>query len=301
MFFRNLTLFRFAPAVADTLDDLDTALESQRLQACGAMEMVSRGVVSPLGGEGQPLTRAYDAFTLLSVGSEEKLLPAAVVNQELARRVDRITSEEGRQVSGRERKKLKAEVLDELLPRALARPSRLNAYLDRGKGWLVLDTASRKAAENAVSTVREALGSFPAVPLAPEQSPRQLMTDWLASGELPAGLALADECELREPDGGAVVRCRHQELASGEVREHLRNGKQVSQLGLSFDDRMSFVLGEDLVVRKLRFHDDVTDELETGDSAADELDARFALMTGELATLLGRMSEWFGLSRPADA
>ena len=90
------------------------------------------------------------------------------------------------------------------------------------------------------------------------------MTDWLTSGDLPAGLGLSDECELRDPAnaGGAVVRCRHQELESDEIREHLRGGKQVFQLGLEFDERIGFVLGEDLVVRKLKFFDVVTDDLE---------------------------------------
>lgn len=306
MFFRNLTLFRFSPAVAAGLDDLEAALDEHRLHPCGPLEMTTRGFVSPLGGgEDEPLLRAVGEHLLVSVGSEDKLLPAAVVNQELSRKVRKIASEEGRSVGGRERKRIKAEVLDQLLPRAFARPSRLGAWLDRKHGWLVLDTSSRKAAENALSTLREAVGSFPAVPLAPEKSPRQCMTDWLTSGQLPAGLALADECELRDPGGagGAVVRCRHQELESDEIREHLRNGKQVFQLGLSFDERIGFVLGEDMVIRKVRFFDVVTEELDStqGDSAAEEMDARLALMTLELARLLGKLEEWFGLPRPADA
>ncbi len=306
MFFRNLTLFRFSASVAAGLDGLEEALGEHRLRPCGPLEMTTRGFVSPLGGgEDEPLVHAAGEHLLVSVGSEDKLLPASVVNQELSRKVRAVAAEEGRSVGGRERKRIKAEVLDQLLPRAFARPSRLAAWLDRRHGWLVLDTASRKAAENALSTLRDALGSFPAVPLAPEKAPRQLMTDWLTGGDMPAGLTLADECELRDPSGagGAVVRCRHQDLESEEIREHLRNGKQVFQLGLSFDERIGFVLGEDLAIRKLRFHDVVTEELDTlrNDSAAEEMDARLALMTLELVRLLGKLEEWFGLPRPADA
>jgi recombination associated protein RdgC len=302
MFFRNLTLFRFSAAVATDLDRLDVALDDHRLRPCGALEMATRGFVSPLGRDEQALSHAMGAFTLVAVGTEEKLLPAVVVNEELSRKVKKIAEDEGRRVGGRERKRIKAELMDQLLPRAFVRPTRLNAYADRKHGWLALDTASRKAAENALTALREALGSFPAVPLAPEQTPRQVMTEWLTSGQLPAGLALADECELRDPTsaGGAVVRCRHQELESDEIREHLRGGKQVFQLGLSFDGRLGFVLGEDLVLRKLRFFDVVTDELADtqSESAAAELDARFALMTLELERLLGKLEEWFGLPRP---
>jgi recombination associated protein RdgC len=266
------------------------------------MEMGTRGFVPPVGrGDDAPMTHVVNACTLVTVGSEEKLLPAAVVNDELQRKVQKIAEEEGRKVGGRERKRLKEDLLTELLPRAFVRSSRMSAYVDRKNGWLVLDTASRKSAENALTQVREALGSFPAVPLAPEEGPRALMTDWLASGKLPGSLVLGDECELRDPATatGAIARCRRQDLDAEEVKEHLRNGKQVFQLGLVFDDRISFVLGEDLVLRKLKFLDVVLDELGDGQQdAAAEMDARFALLTLELERLLGKLEEWFGLPRP---
>ncbi|QAU24476.1 recombination-associated protein RdgC [Dyella sp. M7H15-1] len=305
MFFRNLTLFRFSPAVAEDLKRLEEALGEHRLRPCGPLEMSTRGFVPPVGrGDDAPMTHGVNACTLITVGGEEKLLPSAVVNDELQRKVQKIAEEEGRKVGGRERKRLKEDLLTELLPRAFVRSSRMSAYVDRKNGWLVLDTSSRKSAENALTQVREALGSFPAVPLAPEEGPRVLMTDWLTNGNLPGGLALGDECELRDPATatGAIARCRRQDLEAEEVKEHLRNGKQVFQLGLVFDDRISFVLGEDLVVRKLKFLDAVLDEL--GDSqqdAAAEMDARFALLTLELERLLVKWEEWFGLPRPTSS
>jgi recombination associated protein RdgC len=123
----------------------------------------------------------------------------------------------------------------------------------------------------------------------------------LIHGKLPESLVWGDECELRDPvEAGAIVRCRRQDLESDEVREHLKSGKQVFQLGLVLDERIAFVLGEDLTIRKLRFLDVVLDELgeESSESAHTELDARFALMTLELKRLLEKLDEWFGLPRP---
>jgi len=300
MFFRNLTLFRFSSPVAETLAGLEASLAAHALRPCGPLESVTRGFVSPFGPESEVLTHKIRDATLFTLGSEEKLLPAAVVNAELATRLRQAAEKRGRPVGGRERKRLRAEVLDTLLPRAFVRPSRLNAYVDTKNGWLVLDTVSRKAAENALTALREALGSFPALPLAPAETPRALMTGWLTHGKLPKNLGFSDECELRDPAGGAIVRCRHQELESAEVREHLKRGKQVFQLGLIYDGRIGLVLGEDLAIRKLRFLDVVQDTLDNsgGDSAANELDARFALMSGELERLLHGLSEWFGLQQP---
>jgi len=303
MWFRNLTLFRFSEHAAKVLKSLDDKLGAQALKRCGPLELSSQGFVSPYGRDEAALSHHVGPFALVTVGREDRLLPASVVNDELAARLRKITEKEHRKIGSKERKRIKDEILTDFLPRAFIRLSKLNAYLALKAGWLVLDTASRKAAEEALSQLREALGSFPAVPLAAEESPRALMTDWLIHGKLPKGLALGDECELRDPaETGAVVRCRRQDLETDEVREHLKSGKQVFQLGLIYEERMAFSLGEDLTVRKLRFLDQVQDELgETDrDSGIAELDAVFALMTLELERLLQKFDEWFGLPRPND-
>ena len=303
MLFRNLTLFRFPDSTGKALKKLEKGLESQRLRECGPMELATQGFVSPFGRDSEALMHQVGAFSLVAIGTEERLLPAVVVNEALSEKLAAISEKEARRVGAKERKRLKEDVISELLPRAFIRPSRVCAYLDGDTGWFVVDSSSRKAAEEAVSQVREALGRFPATPMAPEESPRALMTDWLIGGKLPAGLALGEECELRDPaEAGAIVRCRRQDLESDEVREHLKSGKQVFQLGLEFDQRMSFVLGEDLVVRKLRFLDVVLDQLdaENSESAQAELDASFALMTLELKNLFERLEEWFGLPRPGE-
>jgi recombination associated protein RdgC len=303
MWFRNLTLFRFSDSVAKSLASLDADLAEKRLRPCGPIELGTQGFISPYGRAEENLVHRVGDCALISVGGEDKLLPSSVINEELAQRLQKIADQTGKRVGARERKRLKEEVLTDLLPRAFIRSSKRNAYLDMENGWLVVDTAAKKAAEDTVTQLREAMGSFPATPMAPEESPRALMTDWLAHGKLPAGLVLGDECELRDPvESGAIARCRRQELETDEVREHLKSGKQVFQLGLVFDDRMSFSLGEDLVIRKLRFLDIVQDELGDNEreNAVAELDAVMALMTLELQRLFVKLEEWFGLPRPTE-
>lgn len=74
-------------------------------------------------------------------------------------------------------------------------------------------------------------------------------------------------------------------------------GKQVTQLGLAFDERMRFVLDD---VRKFKLLDIATEQLDKGDreSAAAELDARFVLMAGEVGRLLDAIETTFSVNRP---
>jgi recombination associated protein RdgC len=303
MWFRNLTLFRFSEKSARVLKSLESKLDGHRLRDVGPQELSTAGFVSPYGIHEETLVHRVGQYVLFTLGRNEKLLPGAVVNQELSARLQKIEDKSGKKPGSKERKRLKDEVLTDLLPRAFTRRSTVHAYFSLENGWLVIDSSSRKIAEETVTQLRQALGTFPAVPMAAENGPRGLMTEWLIRGKLPAGLALADECELRDPvESGAVVRCRRQDLETDEVREHLKSGKQVFQLGLTFEDRLGLVLGEELTVRKLKFLDLVQDELEgtSAESAVAELDARFALMTLELEKLFEKLENWFGLSRPTD-
>lgn len=301
MFFRNLTLFRFPEGIEKRFKKLDESLAEHELRPCGPLELQTRGWVSPYGRGESMFALEQGQYALMALGGEDKLLPTAVINQHIAEKVEELEKQRGRPVGARERRKLKDDALTELLPRALARPSRLAGYLDIAQGWLVVDTSSRKAAEGFVSALRNAIGSFPAVGLEPEESPRALMTEWMIDAKLPPGFALGDECELKDPaDRGAIVRCRRQDLAADEMREHLTSGKQVTQLALTFEERMRFVLDDTLTVRKFKLLDIAVEQLDKGDrdSAKAELDARFALMSGEVARLLAAIETTFGVPRP---
>ena len=304
MFFKNLTLFRFPKSAAEALSEgLEKRLKKHALKPCAPLEMQARGWVSPFGRNEPGLSHQVGHYLLLTLGLEDKLLPPAVVNEVLADKLAALAEERGKPVGGRERKRLKDEVLFDLMPRAFSRPGRLSGYFDLKRGWAVFDTSSTKAAEQFLTVLRESLGSFVAIPLDPEESPRTLMTGWLTGAKLPEGFALGNECELKDPaDTGAVVRAKKLELDSAEIREHLKSGKQASMLGLVAEERSSFVLGEDLTVRRLKFLDVVTEELENTEreSPRAELDARFALMTLTLEPMLHRLEDVFRLSRPRD-
>jgi recombination associated protein RdgC len=298
MFFRNLTLFRF-PASLD-LDALDTRLAGQRLKPVGPLELSSRGFVPPFGRDSEALSHRVGDAVWLTVGGEDRLLPAAVVNDLLQKKLSELEQQEGRKPGGRARKRLKDDLVHELLPRAFVRPSRTDALLDLGHGLCVVDTSSRKAAEAVVSEIRHALGSFPALPLNAEVAPRGVLTGWIAGEPLPPGLSLGDECELKDAaDRGAIVKCQRQELQGDEIGKHLEAGKQVTRLALVLDDHASFVLGEDLVVRKFKLLDGAVDQLESSqrDDVRAEMDARFALMAGELKRLFALLEPALKLSR----
>ena len=298
MFFRNLTLFRF-PTSLD-LSDLETQLAECALKPVGALELSSRGFIPPFGQHGDSFKHHCDKAYWITVGGEDKILPGAVVNDLLQKKLAAIEEQEGRKPGGRTRKRIKDELITELLPRAFVRPVRSDALIDMEAGVIAVDTSSRKSAESVVSEVRRALGSFPALPLNAEVAPRAILTGWIAGDPLPDGLSLGDECELRAPtDTGAVVKLQRMELSGEEISKHLEDGKQATRLALVLDDHVSFVIGEDLIVRKFKLLDGAVDQLESteSDDIVAELEARFALMAGEFKRLFSVLEGAFKLSK----
>ena len=298
MYLRNLTFFRFPESL--NLSGLGAGLEACALKPVGPLELSARGFVSPFGSESDVLLHRIDDSYWVSTGSENKILPGAVVSDLLMKRLAEIEAKDGRKLGGRARKALKEDLVHELLPRAFVRPGRIDAMIDCGNGFISIDTPSRKAAELVVSDLRHALGSFPALPLNAEVAPRSVLTGWVAGEPLPQGLTLGDACELRDPtyDGG-VVKCQRQEMQGDEIAKHLESGKQVTRLALTLDDHVSFVLCEDLVIRKLKFLDGALDQVESGDheDLRSELFARFALFRGEVRRLFLALEPALKLSK----
>jgi len=296
--FRNLTMTRF-PATLD-LSQVEELLPDVKLRPVGPLEMSSRGFISPFGrDETEVLSHRIGAWLWLTVGGEEKILPPSAISNAMEQKLKAIEASEGRRPGGRERKRMKDDLIHELLPNALVKMTRIDVFIDTALGVAFVDTSSRRAAENVMSDIRGLLGTFPAMLLNPEVAPRSVLTNWIAGEPLPDGLSLGEEAELRDPvEGGSIARLQHQELRGEEDDKLLDAGKQVTKLALVNDDCLSFVLGDDLIVRKLRFLDGALDKLGDVDDGGvrAELDARFALQIGELGRLFGLLASAFRIS-----
>lgn len=300
MFFRNLVMFRFPPAV--DFSQVAELLPAAVLKPVGPLEMASRGFISPYGTteEGEQLHQAIGQWLWLTVGTQEKILPVSAVNAALAEKIKKIEQVENRRPGGRERKRIKDDLLHEMLPKAFVKHGRFDVFLDTQRGVAFVDTSSRREGENVVSDVRGLLGAFSAMPLNAEVAPRSVLTAWLAGEPMPQGLELGEECRMEEPAGsGALISCQKLELRCEEIDKHLQAGMQATRLALVLQDNLSLVLGDDLVVRKLKFLDGALDKLDDteGEGRRIELDARFALQAGELGQLFDLLEQAFKLSK----
>src|SRR5690606_10395691 len=147
---------------------------------------------------------------------------------------------------------------------------------------IAVDTSSAKRAEDLLSLHRERPDSLQMPPMNVKIAPAACITDWVKTSQAPEGLIISDVCGPRESsEHGGMIRCKRQDLSSDEIQQHLAVGKQVSQLALHWQDKVSFTLDDKLSVKRLRFEELLRDEADDqgGDDMAGQLDASFIIMS----------------------
>ena len=287
--FRNLQVYSIDPDWSATPGSIDEALSRHPLLPVSAAAMDSHGWVPPHEESGAVFARGKQL--LIALGMQQRLLPASVINQVAKQKARELEKQQGFAPGRKQLRDLKNRVADELRPKAFVKEKTVRAWVDLERRRLVVDCASPKVADHVTGMLRNALGELPIYPLATQVSPAGAMTNWLMGNAAPAkqGLAIDQDCEL--VGGGAeqaTVRYARHDLNGAEVRSLIQGGKQVRQLGLVWRDRLSFVLTDKLLVKRLRSETMDTPDAEVGmpENERERFEADFALMSGDCAAVL---------------
>ena len=257
--------------------------------------MHSRGWVH--ASHAQRYVHTTNGQHLIALGVEQKLLPASIIRQVAAERAKDIEAQQGYPVGRRQMRELKERVTEELRGRALTRRTVTRAWMDPLNGWLVVDASGAARAEAVIETLRDTLGSLAVQFLETERSPALSMASWVMLGDAPLQFSIEQDLELRAADKEpALIRYASHPLDSKEIRAHLQAGMYATRLGLTWRDRIAFVLTEKLQIRRLEFLAVSKDPAagESGTDAAEQFELDFTLMTGELARMLAELSEALG-------
>jgi len=294
MWFKNIFIYRLPADFSLTAATLQEQLARKPLMPCSGLDKQSLGWVSCRGDD--RLVHVANNQILFALGVEQKLLPAAIINRFAKERIADTEAQQGYKVGRKQLKDIKQAVTDDLLPRAFALQRTTYAWLDLVNGRLVIEAASAAKAEELLEQLGKTVDNFPVQLLQTELSPIAAMTDWLAGDNAPAGFTIDRELELRSSDESkATVRYANHALEGKEFLGHISAGKRVTRLGMTWNDRISFVLNEHLQIKRIDFLDIIKDESSKIADTEDEMfELDFTLMTGELAKLLTNLTEALG-------
>ena len=292
MMFKNLSVYRLQLPKGITAHYLSTQLAALALQGCNPTEVQSIGWVSPR--DGGDLVYSVTSQFLLALGVEQRLLPTSVVKQVANTRAASIESAEGRRVGRKEMREIREQVALELLPRAFIRRRTTFAWIDTINGWLVVDSSTSARAEELIEHLRKSIDGLKVKLFRVNQSPVSAMTGWVSASESPSGFTLDQDLELRSAEHSEIRYVKHS-LDGEEILQYIAEGKVATKLAMTWRDRISFVLTDNLQIKRLSFLDIIREEADSqAENEHERFDIDFTLMTYEMSNLLADIVEALG-------
>lgn len=305
MFFKNVFVFAFTQTFSLSQEEVETRISENTFTPCGSTELSHFGWVNSLGKYGVSLSHESGGSLFMCARREDKIIPAQVIKDILEERVNLLELEHGRGATKKEKEQFKEDIIFELLPRAFSRLTDTHGYINAEHNIIVINTSSRTKAEDFLALLRKSLGTLPVTSLSPERAPDEVMTDWLNKNSSLEDFALGDKFKLGEEaqlnslgDDGSVVHVKNMALDINEVKVHLDSDMFVTKVGLEYDDSMSFILNDDLSIKRLKFFDIIheqNDGIDSDDKFA-RLDADLTLMSGELNRMITDLFSEFSVS-----
>lgn len=275
-----------------SLADLDSRLAKRPCHKPTGLDWFTQGWVSPAIFFDQLAPKIGD-YLLVALKRFDKVLPGAVIKAALEEKVNEIELKEARKVGRKEKKQLKEQITDDLLPKALLKESQTYAWL--GSDFVFVNAGSHNKAENVLSELREVLPPFPCALPRTNTSPSAAMTDWLASGEAPGNFVLGADVNMQDGSTeGAKVTVRRGDLTADDVRKHIESGKQVTAMSLTWRDRIRFTLTDNMLIKGIKYLDVMQEEVGNEADAAALFDASFRLVSQELEAMVLELVEALG-------
>jgi len=295
MWFTNLKIYQLSNDFKVQADELESSLSQSIFKPCGQLQMDSIGWIEPIPRFGKTLTHAIQNKIMICANSEEKILPAAVINEFLNDKIIEIEDETGHKPGRKQKIELKEEIIHSLLPRAFSRNKRTYAYFDLDHQLLIVNSASAAKAEEFTEFLRKTIGSLPITPLTQSTPVKDTLTQWLKTQDIPNPFTVGQNCVLSNlGEEGGTIRCSKQELLSEEIQNHIQSGMQITKLALTWADKIQFTLADDLSIKQVKFTDLVLDNLDDSyDDIATQFDADFNLMSAEFAQFIPYLIKLF--------
>ena len=287
--FKNALLYRIGPWEPPSSAEIESRLDTGRFVECGASQLESAGWVEPRGEKNGVLMEGVGGQLILKLCIERKAVPSQVVKNTLEQQLEKIEADTGRRPKGKKARELKEDIVHGLLPRAFPKRSTTTVWIDPRAKLVTVGAGSVKAADRIVSMLVELLGGgITLTLLQTETSAGTAMAEWLKTREAPPGFTIDRECELKQPDSEkSTVRYARHTLDIEEVGEHIAQGKLPTQLAMTWNSRVSFVLTEAMTIKKIKLLDVALEGAgSTGGKEDNGFDADVAITTGELGQLI---------------
>ena len=296
MFFKNVTVFKLNQDIKT--EQLINALTDFSFKSCALGQNTSSGWIHPFIKEHEEKLHSVGSFYLLCLKTEEKILPAQVVNEHTEQKIEEIERLQNTKIGKHEKATIKDEVQQMLLTKAFSKSKQTYGYIDSTNGFLVIDSNSDKAIDDFTALLRKSLGSLKIQPLYDDIS--TTLTLWFKDNTAPSDIVIEDKCKLVTDQGGGVasITCQGNAMLSDNILAFIEAGGAISELTISWCDQISLTINDRFQWKSIKFLEglkDLNSELNKEDKIVRQ-EADFLLMAEAFAELILQSVSYFNNS-----
>lgn len=264
MIFKNAAVMKVSNVWLTTLHE---KLQNLQFSPCGSQDLQRVGFKQVFG----EWCYMVGDKAVICVQQEEKVLPSAVVNLELQKRIEA----KGYRLGGKEKRELKEQVITEMLPKAFVKQSETWAFIYQKNGYLVVNTSSPKKAGLVTSCLINCDSGIE-FDLMPD------MTGFMSMAIQDCtinGFSVDDSIKIASESADIIFKGL-QVSEEDTVKAYCEDGMTPLSIALTHDDKMSFTLTDNFMLKRLEFHGIKPEK----SKAQDVFNSQFLLMSEQIVS-----------------
>lgn len=293
MLFKQIQIFNLNKTLSIKTSSLLPKLEALKFTPCLPSFATSCGWTAPLQEDNGPLVHQTGQYLIFCVRHEDKILPASVIRDAVEEKIKELELKEDRKVHAKEKRDMRTEITQTMLPKAFSKKALVFGYIDTENQLLILNTNQKDRTKTFLSLLKKSL-EIDATPLKLKKT-AYVLTQWVNHDTIPKGITILDQSVLQDPDQARrMIRSQAQDLFSTPMQGFLKEGFEVKQLAVAWQDALEFTIAEGLLIKAIKYRDDLLAASEEEiEHPAQRFDANFIIMAETFKSLLPVLMEEF--------
>lgn len=259
-------------------------------------EFESIAWASPYGPGNESLVAAGNGMIMMAIEKSQKLIPAAVVTQNVAEQLAIIRNTEQREPSKREKASIKEKIFCEMTVKAFVKKQLIKICLDPVNNRLLIACTQKSTIDACLDLLYKTFPKLSLEALSTQIPAATAMTSWLQQKSIPAPFILMNECEFQNTENNSTIKFKGLELLEDEVLCHLTPSTQVRKMALVFDEKLQFTLSADGIISGIKYLEYIQTE-KAGiftETAQAEIDADFIVSIDAINSCLNQLISALG-------
>lgn len=292
--FKSFVTFAITSQIPNSQNcQLAAEAESAKLEIS---ELESIAWTSPYGPGNESYVSAGNSMILMAIEKSQKLIPAAVISQNVNEQLAMIHNQEQRIPSKREKASIKEKIFCEMSVKAFVKKQSIKICFDPINKRLIIACTQKATIDACLDLLYKTFPKLSLETLSTQTPPATAMTSWLKQKNHPETFTLLPECELHDTENNSTIKFKGVDLFEDEVSCHLNPSTQVRKLSLIYDEKLQFTLSSEFVISGIKYLEYIQTE-KAGiytESAQAELDADFIVSIDAINSCLNALIATLG-------